>query len=341
MKTNNVLISVIIPCYNAELYLKEALCSITNQSYKELEIIILNDGSSDKTLSILEESAKKDNRIKLINNHENIGLIKTLNKGIKQAKGVYIARMDADDISNLNRIELQKQFLEDNCLDLVSSGFTIINPMGKTIGKSFLKSTQPNSCLFQSFFSNPIAHPLLLAKSEVLKSNFYGGENTKHSEDFELWNRLALKGYKIGNMKSDLLKYRKSESSISNKFEELQIHNHNIISKKNIERFFGFKISDRVISVINNRITVKNRFLDLFKAHFFLKKMALHLKKTKITNEEIKEINQVFIFQVIDIIIQSIIKHSFKLKVGGVILLIFMLPKIIMYGGLSYINAKL
>lgn len=340
MKTNNVLISVIIPCYNAELYLKEALCSITNQSYKELEIIILNDGSSDKTLSILEESAKKDNRIKLINNHENIGLIKTLNKGIKQAKGVYIARMDADDISNLNRIELQKQFLEGNCLDLVSSGFTIINPMGKTIGKSFLKSTQPNSCLFQSFFSNPIAHPLLLAKSEVLKSNFYGGENTKHSEDFELWNRLALKGYKIGNMKSDLLKYRKSESSISNKFEELQIRNHNIISKKNIERFFGFKISNRVISVINNRITVKNRFLDLFKADFFLKKMVKHFDGLKISKKEKKEIHNIYLYQLIDISLQSIFKHSFDLKIGGIILIFMKLPQIIFKGGLKYIKSK-
>src|SRR6476659_5468798 len=98
------LVSVVFPFYNEEKYIAAAIESIVNQSYKNLEIVMINDGSTDRTPEIVNSYAKKDSRIKLINIPVNRGLINSLNTGIAAATGEYIARMDADDISALNRI---------------------------------------------------------------------------------------------------------------------------------------------------------------------------------------------------------------------------------------------
>lgn len=115
MINQNILISVILPVYNAELYLKEAIESILKQTYKSFELIILNDGSSDNSLNII--NSFKDDRIILID-RENNGLVYTLNEGINMAKSKYIARMDADDISLSDRFEKQIKHMEENSLDI-------------------------------------------------------------------------------------------------------------------------------------------------------------------------------------------------------------------------------
>ena len=99
------LVSIILPCFNASKYIDVALKSILNQNYKNIEVIVIDDGSTDNTLTILEQYSKVDSRIKLFENSKNKGLIYTLNKAILLANGEYIARMDADDISMLDRIE--------------------------------------------------------------------------------------------------------------------------------------------------------------------------------------------------------------------------------------------
>ena len=109
--TNNPLVSVIIPAYNANGFLSDAINSILNQTYKNLEIIIVDDGSTDETPKILKIFAKKDQRIKIIRNKRNLNIANSLNIGIKSAKGNYIARMDADDISLPHRIKNQMNYL--------------------------------------------------------------------------------------------------------------------------------------------------------------------------------------------------------------------------------------
>ena len=102
----NKLVSVIIPVYNVEKYVKEAIQSIQNQTYINLEIIVIDDGSSDKTYTIVEELARNDERIKLYKNEKNLKIVKTLNRALSLANGENIARMDGDDISALDRIEI-------------------------------------------------------------------------------------------------------------------------------------------------------------------------------------------------------------------------------------------
>ena len=118
------LVSVLMPCYNVELYVEDALTSIMRQTYTNLEIIVINDCSTDNTLSILENIALRDSRIKVISNSSNLKLIDTLNKGVEICSGEYIARMDADDISFPDRIERQVAFLEEKKdYDIVSTQF--------------------------------------------------------------------------------------------------------------------------------------------------------------------------------------------------------------------------
>jgi len=109
----DVKVSIVMSVYNAQKYLDEAIESILNQTYSNFEFIIINDGSTDKSLEIIENYAKKDSRIIVIN-RENKGLIYSLNEGIRKANGKYIARMDADDISLPQRLEKQVEFMEKN-----------------------------------------------------------------------------------------------------------------------------------------------------------------------------------------------------------------------------------
>lgn len=105
-------ISVIMPVYNAELYLKKALESITNQTFRDIEIICVDDCSTDSSFSILQNYAEKDSRFVILKNEKNLGIVGALNRGLDIAKGEFIARMDNDDISELNRFQVQVDFLE-------------------------------------------------------------------------------------------------------------------------------------------------------------------------------------------------------------------------------------
>src|SRR5436190_1597301 len=114
MDINMPLVTVLLPCYNGELYIEEAVRSMMNQTYSNLEILIIDDFSSDNSNSILTRLATEDKRIRLVRNESNLKLIKTLNKGLGLATGIYIARMDADDISLPERIEKQMNFMLAN-----------------------------------------------------------------------------------------------------------------------------------------------------------------------------------------------------------------------------------
>ncbi len=121
---SNPLVSVLIPCYNVEKFVEESVNSILNQTYTHIEVIAINDCSTDRTGEILYSLAKEDPRITVISNEENLKLIKTLNKGIKLCSGEYIARMDSDDIALPTRIEKEVDFLEKNKdHDIVSTLF--------------------------------------------------------------------------------------------------------------------------------------------------------------------------------------------------------------------------
>lgn len=202
------LISVIIPCYNAEKYVEFAVRSIMSQTYKNLEIIITDDCSTDNTFSILEKLADEDNRIKLYKNETNLKIVKTLNKMVLLANGKYIARMDADDISLPERIEKQVEFLEKNS-DIAFCGTNafIINENGKITRKTSLPITSEDNKFFLQFYST-FFHPSVMLRSKIYKENFYD-ENFLYAEDYELWARLIFQeNLKGTNLSEKLFEYR-------------------------------------------------------------------------------------------------------------------------------------
>ena len=202
------LISVIIPCYNAEKYVESAVRSIMSQTYKNLEIIITDDCSTDNTFSILEKLADEDNRIKLYKNETNLKIVKTLNKMVLLANGKYIARMDADDISLPERIEKQVEFLEKNS-DIAFCGTNafIINENGKITRKTSLPITSEDNKFFLQFYST-FFHPSVMLRSKIYKENFYD-ENFLYAEDYELWARLIFQeNLKGTNLSEKLFEYR-------------------------------------------------------------------------------------------------------------------------------------
>jgi len=209
-------ISVIMPVYNAEKYLQESLESILKQSFQDFELIIINDGSKDNSLNIINiysENPEYQNKIKIIN-QKNTGVIQALNNGIKIAKGKYIARMDADDIAIFNRFEKQIEVLEKENQEKIAicgSLAIIINENGKEISEMNYPKTNWFKNKLYIIRRNPFIHPSVIIRKDILEkvshNNNYYKKNYKYVEDYELWTRIIFK-YKAINLPEYLLKYR-------------------------------------------------------------------------------------------------------------------------------------
>ena len=133
MNNNLDLVSIIMPVYNVEKFIAEAIESILDQTYTNFELIIVDDCSTDRTVSIINEYRKKDNRIVFLRNEKNLKICKTLNKAWKQAKGQYILRMDGDDISDVSRIEKMLNYIKSNNVDLIGSYAVSIDEEGNIL----------------------------------------------------------------------------------------------------------------------------------------------------------------------------------------------------------------
>lgn len=210
---NHHLISVVMSVYNAEKYLAEAIESILTQTYTNFEFIIINDGSTDSSLEIIQNYMKKDERIVLIS-RENKGLPFSLNEGIEKAKGKYIARMDADDISLPTRFEDQLSFMNNN-LDIGICG-TWIEVFGENTKTKILKhSLEHNEMKTRLLFSVCFAHPTVMIRKEILDENSLKYNlNYVNAQDYELWSNIS-EVTKMANIPKVLLKYRVSENSIT------------------------------------------------------------------------------------------------------------------------------
>ncbi len=235
-KDVNPLISVLMPVYNGQQYLAEAIASILNQTYQHFELLIINDGSSDNSEQIIK--GFEDLRIVYIKNETNKGLIFTLNRGIELSKGAFIARMDADDISVANRFEKQiQEFKKDEKLVVCGS---FIKTFGN--GSERLIDYMPDSnaeILSSIFFTCPFAHPSVMIKKEsLLKLNEFYREDYKHSEDYDLWSRLVFVG-SSKNIPEFLLNYRVHDKQVSTVFEN---HKYQSVSKIQTNVLFQFNI---------------------------------------------------------------------------------------------------
>ena len=183
------LVSVVMSVYNGEKYLREAIDSILNQTFKDFEFIIINDGSTDDTLKIIK--SYKDPRI-MLTSRENKGLVASLNEGIERARGKYIARMDADDISVSERLQLQVEYLESNpCVGLVGSQVALVGGNGKIINPLISRPVDNKDIRLLLGYGTVITHVAVLFKKELIGK--VGGYDEKYylAEDHDLWCRMA------------------------------------------------------------------------------------------------------------------------------------------------------
>lgn len=207
MQSNNPLISIVIPVHNGEKYIQESLDSCLGQTYENIEVIVIDDKSEDKTLSILLEYQQKDQRVKVIPVEKQNGLGNVINIGIKQSKGKYIARMDADDIMYRERIAQQVTYLESNqnCV-AVGGQIDIIDVNSDIIGHREY-SQEDRDLKKNRFLFQPFAHPAVMLRKATLEEIGLYPENMWKTEDVKLFLTLSTKG-EFANLPDTVLKYR-------------------------------------------------------------------------------------------------------------------------------------
>lgn len=233
-------LSVIIPCYNVENYIEEGLNSIINQTYNDLEILCLNDCSTDNTLNILKKYGNIDKRIKVYSNDKNEGLIFTLNKLVELANCPILVRMDPDDISESDRIEiLYKKFTGYNA-DIISSDYSLIDENSIFIKKKgFTLLETELGIKYTAIFNSPFPHPQSMMKKDILIKNKYNHQY-KAAEDYKLWTDLLLiEGFKGKILNKQLYRYRINPYGMSLSNNSLQIENHIKIAKLYLTNILG------------------------------------------------------------------------------------------------------
>lgn len=254
---NNPIISIILPAYNAESTIKDSIQSVIDQTYKNWELIIINDGSKDKTESVIQ--CFNDDRIIYIKNDSNRGLIFTLNLGIAKSKGKYIARMDADDISFPDRI--QKQFLYmENHPETILCG-TWCKTFGEGVKSQIKKMYETDKEIKDHFlFLIPVIHPTVLIRKSVLDTNkIIYDTNYRDAEDYKMWFDLMDFG-SFYNLQEVLLNYRISKTQVSQNNNYIQID-----STRRIRRlYFSKKIGSNLYAEFE-REGVTVRFIKIIK----------------------------------------------------------------------------
>lgn len=261
------IVSVVMPVLNGEKYLREAIESICSQTFTDWELIIINDGSTDNTPSILREYAIKDTRIRVITHMQKMGLAPSINDGIRASYGKYIARFDSDDISLPHRFETQYNFLEMHPeIFLVGSGYAVFNEQGPRI-----KVFHPSSSLLLawSFLSNTrFGHPTVMFRKLVI--DLVGMYPITGAEDFAFFSRVVQQ-FRCVNLPIALIKYREhatnysvtARSEVNTSVKETYYKNflHYVGNLQNADVFYQYHAQDTlrfadliVIQKINEKI---------------------------------------------------------------------------------------
>lgn len=213
------LISVILPTHNGSRYIREAIESVLTQDYQNIELIIIDDASTDMTPQIIEEYLQKDKRIILLKNEKNLKLVATLNRWISIAKGKFIARIDDDDIwSDAMKLTKQMQvFIKHPGVALVGTGAEIIDDFGKKTGNIIRFPTDSVSVKRGFGLRNQLIHTSILVKRDVLIEAGLYKNDWLYVEDFDLWLRILARGYEIMNLSDLAVSYRVREGNTTNK----------------------------------------------------------------------------------------------------------------------------
>ncbi|MCJ7773765.1 MAG: glycosyltransferase, partial [Desulfobacterales bacterium] len=250
-------ISVLMSVHNGEKYLPRAVKSILNQTFTDFEFIIINDCSNDQTPHILESFGKKDARIIIFRNKKNIGLTKSLNIGLKLAKGKYIARMDADDISHPSRFAKQLDFMEKHPeIGITGTAYEVIDEKGKIIDR-LSQPTEDDYIRWQTLFYNSFCHPSIIIRKSILDQNNIHYGNMRYAQDYKFTSQI-LKYSKGANLPEFLIQWRTSQTQISS-------------IKSEDQQFFADKISRENLVLLMDREFLSIEEVHKLRNYYYLK----------------------------------------------------------------------
>jgi|GEM_PF-556729 glycosyltransferase involved in cell wall biosynthesis len=211
--TPNPKVTVLMPVYNGERFLREALDSVLTQTFTDFELLVVNDGSTDQTATILESYS--DRRLRIVTNRRNIGVAGAIRRGLDYARGEYVARIDADDIALPERLEKQVEYLDLHPeVGMVASLCLVIDEDGRPAEGA--TALTPEQIYYSLGFYNSIFNPsVTFRKAFVLSLGGYGDDSTNRVEDYDLWVRIARRA-KIVQLHEVLAYWRESRTNATN-----------------------------------------------------------------------------------------------------------------------------
>lgn len=245
-------ISVLMPVYNAEKFLKEAIASILIQTFKDFEFLIINDASTDNSKKII--LSYDDKRIRYFENGNNLGVARTLNRGLKLAKSNLVARMDADDISFPNRLEMQyKMMKKDKDSVVLASIFDVVDESGKFMyTEKYANSSEEIYYTIQ--FRDCLGHPTVMFRNNIVYDIFNGYDEGCEAEDYDLWLRVSSK-YKISKINTSLLKFRISKNSRMGAKGGMIDGDATSAAKKKLELLTGETINSNTVEILKKKFS--------------------------------------------------------------------------------------
>ena len=203
------LVSIVMATFNEPVeYISASIESILGQNYSDWELIIADDSTNQDTKTAIDNFVSQDARIRLIRHEKRMGFVQALNEGLKAARGKYIARMDGDDIALPDRLKCEVDYLEAHKNVMVLGGaMNIINETGAIMSERRYPLSGLKLHLW-AIFRNPLAHPTVMFRSELVRKGILYDTTQKKAEDIESWLRLKKKKYRIENVPDKLLNYR-------------------------------------------------------------------------------------------------------------------------------------
>ena len=280
--------------YNGEKYLAEAIDSILGQTFRDFEFIIVDDGSTDRTIELLTSFATRDERIRIIANEKNIGLAESLNSAIEIAQGELIARMDADDISLPDRFEKQVEFLSNHSTVRIIGGSLIqIDELGNKQGR-LVPPSSSSLIRWNMLLGNGIiaSHPSVMMDKDFIQ-DLGGYGDFRAAQDFELWSRtFDMDPFPITNLEDNLLYYRHHLQMNTKQLSRVQENIAITTRLKTIERLIGILVSQEV--VLSYRHTRKDYSNIVFDMQIWIEIYRQFVQRFRPIDSDMKSIDREF-----------------------------------------------
>ena len=246
-------VTVLTAVYNGEQYLRDAIRSVLSQSFTDFEFLIVDDGSDDGTSEILRTYATLDSRIRVLRNHRNIGLTGSLNRGLSESKGEYIARLDADDVANADRLQKQVDYLDvHSAVTLLGTWAELVDEAGSVL--SIWRVPESHDALrWLLCFNNVFAHSSVMFRRETAARLEGYSLDCKRSQDYEFWLRFARES-RIACFPAPLVKIRRHGASITATDSASQVETHNRVARQYLRETYGIDdFSEEALLLLRNR----------------------------------------------------------------------------------------